>query len=208
MSQEQEFLAALVRNAPVGDLPEKVRQAWIENPNALWKVLRASLLPAQGNRLEVWKTVKLGTGIRGANAFREAFKADGMHLGIWADDILGQEGFTVAPEEAEVYLVVVKVEELGFEKGATRQDIYAAAKKRGLELCPAEVGPQLRLQYPDQPRDEWLIVGMEPTTDSAGHLRLFDVGYSDGARWLNGDYVNCGLVWRADDRFVFIQPRN
>jgi len=47
--------------------------------------------------------------------------------------------------------------------------IYAAAKERGLELCPAEVGPQLRLQYQDQ-LDEWLVIGMEPILGPDGTL--------------------------------------
>lgn len=154
----------------------------------------------------VWKTIKLGTGTRDADGFRKAIKDGGMKIGTWADDILGKPEFTVAPEKSEVSLVVVSIGEFGFKDGAKLRDIYEAAKERGLELCPAEVGPQLRLQYADQPRGEWLVIGMEPIPDSDGRLGLFLVGRYGVGRWLYGDYDSPDNHWDADYRFVFVPP--
>lgn len=114
--------------------------------------------------------------------------------------------FMVAAEETEVDLVVVSVAELGFKNGVKREDIYARAKELGLGLCPAEVGPQLRLQYADQSGGEWLVIGMEPITGSGGSLRLFRVGHGDFGLWLGGSCGGPDSIWRAGRRFVFV-PR-
>ena len=120
-----------------------------------------------------------------------------------ANDILGKPAFTVATEETELDLVVVSVAELGFKNGATREQIYSRAEERGLDHCPAEVGPQLRLQYADQPKGEWLVVGMEPITDSGGDLELFGVERGDSGLWLSSCFDDPGGVWSSDDRFAF-----
>src|SRR4030042_3239242 len=117
---------------------------------------------------KVFKTITLGTGLKTPGDFRKSFKDNGCRIGDWANDILGRPAFTVATEETELDLVVVSVAELGFKKGATREQIHARAKELGLDLCPAEVGPQLRLQSKDQSNGEWLVVAMEPIHDSAG----------------------------------------
>ncbi|MDO8664011.1 MAG: hypothetical protein Q7K44_00445, partial [Candidatus Liptonbacteria bacterium] len=116
----------------------------------------------------LWKTIKLDTGLKTADDFRKALKQSGCKIGNWGNDILGNPAFTVSDTETEVDLVNVSVAELGFKNGAPRKDIYERAVSLGLELCPNEVGPQLRLQYTDQPKGEWLRIAMEPITGSDG----------------------------------------
>ncbi len=152
---------------------------------------------------KVFKTIKLGTGFKATDDFRKSFKDNGFRIGDWANDILDKPAFTVAIEEIELDLIVVNVAELGFKNGATRKRIYARAKELGLDLCPAEVGPQLRLQYKDQSNGEWLVVAMEPITDSDGSLELFRVERLGSALWLRSYYGRPDDVWPADYRFVF-----
>jgi hypothetical protein len=73
----------------------------------------------------------------------------------------------------------------------------------GLGLCPAEVGPQWRLQYADQPMGEWILVGMEPISDSDGYLKVFDVARLEDGRWLYGNDGRPGGVWYGDNRWAF-----
>jgi len=62
-----------------------------------------------------------------------------------------------------VKLFAVSGAELGFQTNtASLADIYARANQLGFGLAAAEVAPQLRLQYFDQPIGEFLIIGMEP----------------------------------------------
>ena len=150
----------------------------------------------------VWKTIKLGT-LKNADEFRKALKKDGFKIGDWGNDIIGKPAFTVASTEEEIQLVNVSVADLGFKNGATYKDICAKAKELGLELCPNEVGPQLRLQYKDQPKGEYLRIAMEPITDSDGDLHIFRVGHGDDDLWLHGLNGYSDRFWYANSRFVF-----
>ena len=154
-----------------------------------------------------WKTIKLGTGIKDANGFRQAIKNAEMRISDWANDIIGKPEFVVIAGEMEVDLVKVAVGELGFKDGARRDQIYDRVKELGLEICPPEVGPQLRLQYKDQPLDEGILIGMEPIRYSDGDLYVFDVGHNDDGFWLHGYYGGPDDVWRTDCQWVFVRPR-
>lgn len=155
----------------------------------------------------VFKTITLGTGLSTAKDFHKALKDAGCKIGTWGDDTLGQRAFAASAERTEVNLVSVTVAELGFKKGATRREIYERAQELGLSLCPAEVGPQLRLQYLDQPLGEWLIIGMEPIADSDGGLSVFGVGRGGGGRWLGGGDGIPDDFWDGGDRFVFVSRK-
>jgi len=155
------------------------------------------------SQFPIWKTIQIGTGLKTADHFRRALTSAGYRIGTWANDILGR--FTPAVEAATLDLVLVSVAGLGFSNGARLADIYARAKELGLELCPAEIGPQLRLQYADQPWGEWLFIAMEPITGSGGDPNFFDVGHCDDGRWLSGFYCSPGHFWSGSDRFVFVR---
>lgn len=158
---------------------------------------------------KIWKTINCGTGLKSADDFRESIKKNGMKISDWANDILGKPTFTTAAQEIELDLVkvTVTVRELGFKSGARRDQIYARAKGLGLELCSSEVGPQLRLQYPDQPNNEWILIAMEPITDSNGVLRVFSVERGVSGLWLNGHYGFPNGFWGPDSQWVFLRPR-
>ncbi|MDP2933520.1 MAG: hypothetical protein Q8N81_05320, partial [bacterium] len=161
----------------------------------------------KAEKFPIWKTIKLGTGLKTAYDFRQALKQSGCKIGDWGNDILGKPAFTASETETEIDLVNVSVAELGFKDGATRKDIYDKAKELGLELCPNEVGPQLRLQYEDQPIGEWLRVAMGPLSDSVGSLYVFRVGRDGIGLWLSGSNGYPVSFWGGDIRFVFVRPR-
>ena len=154
-----------------------------------------------------WKIIKLGTGIKDANGFRQAIKDAEMRISAWASDIIGKPEFTMTAGETEVDLVRVTVGKLGFKDGARRDQIYDRAEEFGLEVCPPEVGPQLRLQYKDQPMKEGILIGMEPIRLSDGDLRVFGVAHNGGGIWLYGYCDSPDGVWGADDQWVFVRPR-
>ena len=66
------------------------------------------------------------------------------------------------------WIVFLSVFELGFGDEASLHDIYARAVALGFELCPAEVGPALRLNYLDQPPGDFLHIAMKPVAKYNG----------------------------------------
>ncbi|MFA4999607.1 MAG: hypothetical protein WC519_02700 [Parcubacteria group bacterium] len=159
-----------------------------------------------GQTFPLRHTIKLGTE-ETTDALKESLKKAGCDVSDWANDIMNQPTFTLSKSENELDLVVFSLADLGFI-GARYKNICEKAKELGLQLCPLEVGPQLRLQYADQPKGEWLIIAMEPIAVSGGDLGVFGVGRGDdGEQWLNGHYGHPGSFWRSNYRFVFVRSK-
>jgi len=165
----------------------------------MWYVALKRFLRKENPWPKVWKTIQLGTHSSIAD-MRRALDA-GFRIGEWASRIL--EKVALATKQESVDLVIPSVAELGFSECATIEQIYEAALKRGYQLCPAEVGPQFRLQYADQPMGERLIIAMEPITDSGGYRRVFYVGRGGYGLWLYSDCGDPDSCYGPECRFVF-----
>lgn len=139
------------------------------------------LLPKLG-MFPIWRTVHLVPEVDPRMTIQVAIKMAGMYVGRWAEEILRNPAFPMTTKETKVKLAKVTVAELGFSDGATLHEIYVRAQEHNLGLCFAEVGPQLRLQYEDQSRDEWLLVGMEPIVGSDGRSYVFSVVHDGNGR--------------------------
>ena len=154
---------------------------------------------------KVWKTITFG---RFANTFalRNALDAAGCGIGDLAEQILARPAFAMNPAE-DVDLVVVSAAELGTPTETSPVDVYARAQERGLALAPAEVGPQLRLQYPDQPIGEFLHVGMNPINTWSGEPVIFALVNGGAALILIGTESSANAKTSATTRFLFVRPR-
>ncbi|MFH1960761.1 MAG: hypothetical protein ABIJ38_00855 [Patescibacteria group bacterium] len=153
---------------------------------------------------KIFRTLEIGT-YKDVEALRKALEGSGVRTSVWAGEILGRT--TLAESKLSLALVVASVGELGYPNGTQLKNVYSAGLARGWELCPAEAGPQLRLQYPDQPDNEWLVIAMEPLRDSSGDPDLFDVDCDGGTRWLDADCGKPDSFWNASDRFVFVSRK-
>jgi len=157
---------------------------------------------------KVWKTIQLGTRHKTADDFRAAFQAAGCYIADGAHDILRSAAFQTAEQETEIDIVLTSVAGLGFQRFATYEEICARARELGLELCSAEVGPQLRLQYLTQPFTHWLHIAMEPVVNSAGRFVIFSVDRSFGGYYLGTRYSSPDDIWYSVSRFVFARPNS
>lgn len=164
----------------------------------------------------VFKTIKLGTH-KSANALRSSLIDDRNYIENWDRYGSNTIEITLAKSETEITLHVATVEELTGTGLVCAHVINSAIRSKGYDLCPAEVGPQLRLQYPDQPNDEILQIAMEPIAGGPtkqycfyweGRLNIFSVNRLNDRRYLSVSYVcnfnlECEVKFHWDCRFVF-----
>jgi hypothetical protein len=155
----------------------------------------------------VWKTITVGT-IANSFALRNALDAAGCGIGDSAEEILARPAFTLNSTKMDVDLVVLSAAELGVPtEAASLADIYARAQQLGFKFAAAEVGPQLRLQYFDQPGGEFLHVGMEPIKTWMGDPIIFVVANGGAGLILIGKDGSANAAMPATSRFLFVRPR-
>lgn len=145
------------------------------------------------------KTIELS--IKTPKEYEKELTEQGFRISSYAQDILSKIEPLKQKENAD--LISFSVEQLGFPNGATLQEIYDKAKELDLELCPPQVGPELRLNYKDQPNGEWLRIAMEPITDRDGDPVLFEVDCRSSGLWLSNDYGGLSVHWSGGSEFVF-----
>lgn len=130
--------------------------------------------------IRVWRKTKLGV-INNVEAYRNALQKAAIKVGDAADEILGRPGFPYAHTPVVQELILISAAELIPQAHfASLSEIYKRARELGFELCPAEVGPQLRLDYRDQPRGDVLHIAMAPLATYQRELKILAVANFDG----------------------------
>jgi hypothetical protein len=158
--------------------------------------------PAQ---FQIWRTITLGT-YKGVDAYRDALDSAGVKIGDAADEILGRPAFPYTRMKTDVELALFSAADLGVESESSLADVYKRARQVGLELCPAEVAPQLRLEYRNQPLGEALNIAMEPVATHSGEPTILAlVNFGTGLALIGSDGRSEFMVPRTW-RFVFALP--
>jgi hypothetical protein len=162
------------------------------------------VLVKSADAVPVWRTITVGTF---ANSFAliNALDAAGCGIGGLAEEILARPAFTVGTTKTTVELFAVSAAELGFQTDTTPlADIYARAQQLGFGLAAAEVAPQLRLQYFDQPMGEFLIA-MEPIKTWKGEPVILTVANGGAGLVLIGRDGSAGAEIPVASRFLFVR---
>ena len=139
-----------------------------------------------------------------------------VQLNDAAMELFGSELFTTSSAGRCLTTVELAVTNLGFSDGATMPEIQRAAISQGLCLPPLELGPNLRLQYLDQPEGH---LGHEITKHRApfGSLTIASAPISDDHAFPKGFYLrrieeklclrgyrsDLEHIYHPDDRLVF-----
>lgn len=150
------------------------------------------------------KRDRITIGGKTSSELLEEFRQGGINVGIDAKRMMENPDFTTQKNPKDIDLVSLRVGDLGLTGIPMTEQVYKRARQLGLHLCPAEVGPHMRLNYAEQPWDEYLHIGMEPIFDSNGYPRVFDLGLGFEGQWLNGPWMYPEDQWEDPDyKFVF-----
>lgn len=126
----------------------------------------------------------------------------GFQVSSYAKSMMGSPDFTTQKNPEEIDLVRLKVADLDLPGNPTTDQIYERAKEYGLGLCPAEVGPQMRQSYKDQPYGECLYIGMKQVTDPDGSPRVFGLRRGSDGLWLHDSWAGPARQWNPGCEFV------
>jgi hypothetical protein len=133
-----------------------------------------------------WRMVSIGT-YKNVAAMREALDGAGPRIAIGetANEIMGRPLFQYAQLPTRLRLYRVRGSDLGYQDNdnVSLHDVYQRASELEYDLCPAEVGPMLRLSYLDQPPREFLDIAHLPVHRYGGQPIRLMVGY-DGWTFL------------------------
>ncbi len=99
-------------------------------------------------------------------------------------------------------------------------EIFERANELGLELCPLELGPHLRLAYLNQPEGALgnpvqqhqapfgsITIASEVLTEDHDFPKGFYLRRINGVLWLRGYRADHLHVWNPDDHFIFCQSK-
>ncbi|WP_245559015.1 hypothetical protein [Humibacter albus] len=144
-------------------------------------------------------------------------RSRGVLLNSYAETLINHAVFDLRQRE-EVGIVERNVGDLGFSTGATLPQVFARAHEHGLEPCPADTGPYLRLMMTWQANapDSVLSAGRSPTgalkvacapvSDDVAFPRGFYLRVVDGQQWLRGFRCDDEYLFSPEDRFAFRVP--
>lgn len=128
--------------------------------------------------------------------------------------LLSDDRFLTSKTKSSVNTVELTVRDLSFPDGATLPQIFERASELGLELCPLELGPHLRLQYLDQPEGNNLLqqhqapsgsitIASPVISEDDNFPKGFYLRNIHGQLWLRGYTADHLHVWNPDDHFIF-----
>jgi hypothetical protein len=143
-----------------------------------------------------------------------------IFMNEFAEMLFANDRFTVADKKYTLTTIELTVSNLGFSEGATTIQIFYRAKQLGLELCPLEVGPYLRIQYLDQPEGYLgksqqnqapygsITIASEILNEDINFPKGFYLRRIKGELWIRGYVADEQHVWGPNDHFVFCLPKN
>lgn len=143
-------------------------------------------------------------GGKSAEQLISEMKVVGINIYKYAESMLKNSEFIPGKNLEEATLIHLTVADLGFNGNPKIDQIYERVQILGLELCPADTGPNYRLKYRNQPLDdERLYIGMKQITSIDNRPNIFSLEHDNNGLWLHGSSMKSDSMCSPDDEFVF-----
>lgn len=161
------------------------------------------------------RTVEVG-GMTKSQLLHKLQQASVM-LNAYGERLFEADQFMTSASKYSLETVELTVMDLGFPDGAVTARIFKRAGELGLELCPLELGPHLRLMYLDQPEvceedsrqhqapSGSITIASEILSEDDEFPKGFYLRSMDGVLWLRGYRADHLHVWNPDDHFIFVK---
>ncbi|TAK95133.1 hypothetical protein EPO05_05055 [Patescibacteria group bacterium] len=123
-----------------------------------------------------------------------------------ASGMIDDDGFVLSPEQTRLNLVKISAYDMvGDTTPITTEEILEAARKIGLQFCPAEVGPRLSLQLGRQAYYTEMNIAMDPISIAEKAyifviLNIFEEPRIKSREFIADEKQNVGI------EFVFCLP--
>ena len=145
-------------------------------------------------------------GGKSAKQLLSEMEAAGINISDYAKSMLKNREFVPGKNPEEATLIRLTVADLGFKSSATTDQIYERAQILGLELCPADTGPNYRLKYRNHPLNERIYIGMKQITGSDGYPNIFELGRRVDGLLLRDSWTEPDGECYSGNKFVFRLP--
>lgn len=142
-------------------------------------------------------------GGKSARQLTSEMKTAGIKISNGAKSMLKNREFIPGKKPEEATFICLTVADLGFKSSATIRQIYERAQIIGLELCPADAGPNYRLKYRNQPSNEWICMGMKQIIGPDDNPVVFMLERRNDGLWLNDAWARYAREVDLDSKFVF-----
>lgn len=148
----------------------------------------------------------------------QELKRCSVSMNEYGEILFADDKFTTSDTKYSLKTVELTVMDLGFPDGANTAQLFKRATELGLELCPLELGPHLRLEYLDQPEgysgnssqqhqapSGSITIASEILTEDDDFPKGFYLRKVNGVLWLRGYTTDYLHVWKPEDHFIFIK---
>lgn len=161
------------------------------------------------------KNIELTIGGISKECLLQILKANNIQINILGERLLTNHLFQVTNEKQNIELTEISPTELGFKKEPNLRNLIDQAKKLGLQLCPVDVAPFLRLEYFQEdshgmdkkyktPDGAVTVVSEMIDEDNHDFPKGFYLRKIDGQEWLRGYICDDTHTFGLDETFIFL----
>lgn len=170
--------------------------------------------PADPHPALITEGLELEVGGMARAELVRALQDAGVALNAYAETLLADPVFD-RQQRQRLRLVERSVADLGLPDGGTLAQVFAAAQRSGLGLCPPVTGPYLRLatlhqgDAPDSVMSRGraptgsVAIASAPLRDDDAYPKGFYLRVVDGQAWLRGYRSDDEHVRSPEDRLAF-----